>query len=80
MFDNCFYKEIIDALNGDISMEEAIYKIKLETRHFAKRQLTWFRREKDVIFLNKNEFNYEKEAILNYIKKCLIDKNIIEVR
>lgn len=74
------YKEIIDALNGEISMEEAIYKIKLETRHFAKRQLTWFRREKDVIFLNKNEFNYEKEAILNYIKKCLIDKNIIEVR
>lgn len=72
------YKEIIDALNGKTTMEEAIYKIKLETRHFAKRQLTWFRREKDVIFLNKNEFNYEKEAILNYIRTCLIDKKIIE--
>lgn len=72
------YKEIIDALNGDTTLEEAIYRIKLETRHFAKRQLTWFRREKDVIFLNKNEFNYEKEAILRYIKECLIDKNIIK--
>lgn len=72
------YKEIIDALNKDITIEEAIYRIKLETRHFAKRQLTWFRREKDVIFLNKNEFNYEKEAILRYIKECLIDKNIIK--
>ena len=72
------YKEIIDALNGEITMDEAIYRIKLETRHFAKRQLTWFRREKDVIFLNKNEFNYEKEAILKYIKTCLLDKKIIE--
>ena len=44
------YKEIIDALNGETTIEEAIYKIKLETRHFAKRQLTWFRREKDVTF------------------------------
>ena len=38
------YKEIIDAINGEITIEEAIYKIKLETRHFAKRQITWFRR------------------------------------
>jgi tRNA dimethylallyltransferase len=60
-------------------MEEAIYQIKLETRHFAKRQLTWVRREKEVIFLNKNEFNYEKQAILNYIRECLTAKNIIEV-
>lgn len=73
------YKEIIDAINGNITMEEAIYQIKLETRHFAKRQLTWFRREKEVIFLNKNEFNNEKQAILNYIRDCLIDKKIIEV-
>lgn len=47
------YKEYLDHLNGEISEEEAIYRIKRDTRHFAKRQLTWFRRERDVIWLDK---------------------------
>ena len=51
------YKEILDYLDGSCSLEEAVYVIKRETRHFAKRQLTWFRREKDVIWLDKSEFN-----------------------
>ena len=38
------YKEILDYLDGKTTLEEAIYIIKRETRHFAKRQLTWFRR------------------------------------
>ena len=50
------YKEILDYLEGDITLEEAVYRIKRDTRHFAKRQLTWFRREKDVIWINKPEF------------------------
>lgn len=48
------YKEVIDYLAGDLTLEEAKEKIKRDTRHFAKRQLTWFRREKDVIWLEKN--------------------------
>lgn len=48
------YKEVIDYLTGDLTLEEAKEKIKRDTRHFAKRQLTWFRREKDVIWLEKN--------------------------
>ena len=49
------YKEILDYLDGSCSLEEAVYVIKRETRHFAKRQLTWFRREKDVIWwINPN--------------------------
>ncbi len=60
------YKEIIDYLNGDISLEEAIYIIKRDTRHFAKRQLTWFRREKDVQWVHKSEFANEEE-ILQYM-------------
>ena len=60
------YKEIIDYLQGNISLEEAVYVIKRDTRHFAKRQLTWFRRERDVRWVNKSDFASEDE-ILEYI-------------
>lgn len=46
------YKEIIAALEGKMTMDEAIDKVKLETRHFAKRQLTWFRRNKDIVWID----------------------------
>ena len=42
------YKEILDYLDGSCSLEDAVYILKRDTRHFAKRQLTWFRRERDV--------------------------------
>ena len=58
------YKEILDYLNGECTLEEAIYILKRDTRHFAKRQLTWFRRERDVIWLDKNAYDYEEEKIL----------------
>ena len=69
------YKEFYDALETGGSMEEAAEQIKLNTRHFAKRQLTWFRREKDVIWLDRDEFsnNYTLDSsetddkILEYI-------------
>lgn len=60
------YKEIIDYLQGNISLEEAVYIIKRDTRHFAKRQLTWFRRERDVRWVNKSDFTSE-EDILKYM-------------
>ena len=46
------YKEILDALDGTISLDEAVYIIKRDTRHFAKRQLTWFKREKEVTWVD----------------------------
>ena len=58
------YKENLDYLNGDCSLEEAIYVLKRDTRHFAKRQLTWFRRERDVIWIDKKEYDYQEETIL----------------
>ena len=61
------YKEILDYLDGEISLEEAVYILKRETRHFAKRQLTWFRRERDVIWVNKPDFQYNEEKILEYM-------------
>ncbi len=62
------YKEILDYLDGVCSLEEAVYRIKRDTRHFAKRQLTWFRRERDVIWLNKKEFQYNDRKLLDYME------------
>lgn len=49
------YKEVIEFLNGNISYEEMIEKLKLETRHYAKRQLTWFRRDKRIKWIKPDE-------------------------
>lgn len=65
------YKEIISYLMGEISLDTAIYTIKRDTRHFAKRQLTWFRRERDVIWIEKDKFAYDDEKMLQYIKTQL---------
>lgn len=61
------YKEILAYLEGEYSLEEAVYVLKRDTRHFAKRQLTWFRREKDVIWVKKPDFDYDDKKILEYI-------------
>lgn len=65
------YRQIMDYIYGDISLEEAVFQIKLQTRHFAKRQITWFKREKDTIWINKPDFNYDKARMLEYMtEKC----------
>ena len=51
--------------------------MKRDTRHFAKRQLTWFRRERDVIWLSKPAFSYEEEEILAYMIHILKEKGIL---
>ena len=72
------YKEILDYLDGKTTLEEAIYILKRETRHFAKRQLTWFRREKDVLWMDKSKFNYDESAVLEEICSILNTKGIIK--
>ncbi len=59
------YKELIPYLNGDCELEESIRIIKRDSRHYAKRQLTWFRREKDVVFINRQDYNCDDNIILN---------------
>ena len=71
------YKEILDYLSGNLTLEEAVYILKRDTRHFAKRQLTWFRREKDVIWVNKNELEYNDEQILSFMMEQLKEKGMI---
>lgn len=65
------YKEILDYLAGEITLEEAVYRIKRDTRHFAKRQLTWFRREREVIWLNKPDYGYDDSRILEAMRQHL---------
>ena len=71
------YKEMIDYLQGQCTLDEAIYTIKRDTRHFAKRQITWFKREKDVIWVNKPDFHYNDEEILAFMREKLLEKGII---
>ena len=66
------YKEILEYLEGSCTLEEAVYILKRDTRHFAKRQLTWFKRERDVIWLNRPDFTSEDDildSMLNLISK-----------
>ena len=72
------YKEILDYLDGRITLEEAVYLIKRDTRHFAKRQLTWFRRERDIIMVNKPDFSYDNDWILDFFIEILQEKGILK--
>lgn len=71
------YKEMLDYLDGALSLEEAVRILKRDTRHFAKRQLTWFRRERDVLWVDKDRFNYDEEAILDYMVRLLYEKDML---
>ena len=71
------YKEILACLEGEYPLEEAVRILKRDTRHFAKRQLTWFRREKDVIWVNKEEFNWNEDSILEYMLSVLRERGLL---
>ncbi len=60
------YKELIDHLEGNMSLEETIDLIKKKSRNYAKRQLTWFRRDPRIKWFNKDAYDNE-EDILNDI-------------
>ncbi len=70
------YKEIYSYLSGEITKEDAIDEIKKNTRHFAKRQLTWFRREDEAVFINKADFDRDDDKILKHITDILETKGI----
>ena len=72
------YKEILEYLDGECTLEEAVYKLKRDTRHFAKRQITWFKREEDVIWLNKQDYAYDEDKILGTMLEILREKDIIK--
>lgn len=71
------YKEILDYLDGSCTLDEAIYILKRDTRHFAKRQLTWFRRERDVRWLDLDRYQGNTDLILKDILKDCEEKRIV---
>jgi tRNA dimethylallyltransferase len=72
------YKELLAWMDGEISFDEAVRILKRDTRHFAKRQLTWFRRERDVIWIDKSHFLYDNEKILDFMMNGLKQRGIME--
>lgn len=65
------YKEFFPYFEGEISLDQAIEKLKKDTRKYAKRQKTWFKNKLDIICLNANEMT--KEQMLDYIIKKYYD-------
>ena len=71
------YKEIYSYLNGTISLDEAGELIKQNTRHFAKRQLTWFRKEPEVIYVDLSVNGRDEKKLHDIIKNNMKDRGII---
>ena len=71
------YKEVLDYFDGLCTLDELKENIKNNTRHFSKRQITWFKREKDIEWINLEEFGHNRENVLEYMLNILEDKNIV---
>lgn len=71
------YKEILSYLEGELSLEEAVRILKRDTRHFAKRQLTWFRREQEVTWVEKEKFDFDDKKTLEFMLRVCKEKGII---
>lgn len=71
------YKEVFDYIDGNVTLEQLKENIKNNTRHFSKRQITWFKREKDINWINLEEFGHDKQKVLDYMLLLLKNKNII---
>lgn len=63
------YKEVFDYLEGRQNMSETAERIKKDTRHFAKRQLTWFKREREVVMINRQDYRNEDEILAFMLEK-----------
>ena len=71
------YKELYAYLDGEYPLDEAVRIIKRDTRHFAKRQITWFKREKNVVWADRSVIGQDDEKLADYILDCLRDRKII---
>ncbi|MBR0596613.1 tRNA (adenosine(37)-N6)-dimethylallyltransferase MiaA [Sinanaerobacter chloroacetimidivorans] len=70
------YKEIIGYLNGEYDRDEAIRLVKRNTRHYAKRQLTWLRRYSDMKWFNLSDYETENDALGFILKYCKTELNL----
>ena len=68
------YREVLAYLAGEISKEDAINQIKQNSRHYAKRQLTWFRKMDNIIWVKYNDFETMKNLTESFLKETSNDK------
>jgi peptidyl-dipeptidase Dcp len=61
------YKEMLDYLDGVYDLEEAVRILKRDSRHYAKRQLTWFKREKEAVWIRREDFNNDTFKIVDFL-------------
>ncbi len=71
------YKEMIPYINGKYSLEDAVYQIKLRTRHFAKRQVTWYKREPEVIYIRRGEFDGDNSKMADFMYRECVKRGIL---
>lgn len=71
------YRELLAFLDGEYSLEEAVERIKRNTRHFAKRQLTWFKREQETIWISREAFDGDEGRMLEYMLKICQERGIV---
>ncbi len=74
------YAEMLQYLAGEIPYEEAVRLIKRNTRHFAKRQITWFKREKEVTWIDRGEYGLDDDRLLARMLQILDEKGICQTK
>ena len=70
-FSGIGYREVFPYLRGEYDLSRCMERIQQNSRHYAKRQLTWFRREKEAVFVEREDFHSEKELVKWIAEKCI---------
>ena len=65
------YKEMLDCMDGKYDLDEAVRILKRDSRHYAKRQITWFKREKDAVWINRADFGGDSRKIAEFMAKSI---------
>ena len=71
------YKELLDFLDGKTTLDRAVYEVKLNSRHYAKRQITWFKRDKDALWIDRQNYT-DPEAIVFEMVRIIKEKGLID--
>lgn len=65
------YKEMLDCMDGRYELDEAVRILKRDSRHYAKRQITWFKREKDAVWIDRADFGGDSRRIAEFMAKSI---------
>ena len=65
------YKEMLDCIDGKCDIDEAVRILKRDSRHYAKRQITWFKREKDAVWIERADFGGDSKRIAEFMAKSI---------